>query len=138
MVAIKRVESEGKGLPFTALREIKVRRWAGCLSLPLFDLSPPLGAGCPALRPCCSAPLTLMFHQKVLRDAHHAHVIELLDVFAKTDRLFLVFELCITDLSKIVSDRRFPLTTGYIKVAWLIQREEQGGERQRCTCRVPL
>lgn len=52
----------------------------------------------------------------MLRDARHLNVVGLLDVFARADKLYLVFERCATDLWAVVQDRRFPLTGGYVKV----------------------
>lgn len=61
------------------------------------------------------AHFTALREIKVLRDVRHANIVALLDVFARSQKLFLVYELCPTDLWKIIQDKRYPLTAGYIK-----------------------
>ncbi len=48
------------------------------------------------------AHFTALREIRVLRDARHANIVALLDVFARSQKLFLVYELCSTDLWKII------------------------------------
>ncbi len=43
------------------------------------------------------------------------HVVRLVDVFAGKDKLFVVMELLVCDLHRVITNKAFPLTAGHAK-----------------------
>ena len=52
---------------------------------------------------------------KLLQEIKHAHVIELVDVFAHKKNLNLVFEFCSSDLEMVIKDKSAPLSAAEVK-----------------------
>eukprot|EP00854_Cymbomonas_tetramitiformis_P001613 gene1613-2251_t len=52
---------------------------------------------------------------KCLKELHHEHVIQMIDVFGHKRNLYLVFEYMESDLEVIIKDRRYPLERAHVK-----------------------
>jgi len=59
--------------------------------------------------------ITTLREIKLLRELNHEHIIELSDVFAYKQNIYLAMPLMQTDLEKIIKDESIMLTPGHIK-----------------------